>query len=46
MWDNICNIFDHYKGPWLWGEGDFNDVLHANEKWGRNPVNRNRANKI
>lgn len=33
MWDNLENISNSYKGPWVIG-GDFNDTLGSNENFG------------
>lgn len=35
LWKNLKCIHDSYKGHWLMG-GDFNEILHATEKFGCN----------
>ncbi|XP_075108967.1 uncharacterized protein LOC142180792 [Nicotiana tabacum] len=45
LWQNIMHVYDHYKSHWLLG-GDFNKILHANDKFGGLSINNSRANKL
>lgn len=38
-------IYDNYKGPWILG-GDFNETLHAEDKFCGLLINNSRANKL
>ena len=42
-WDNLFTISRSYVGNWFVC-GDFNEVLKARDKFGRNSINPNRSN--
>lgn len=42
---NLANIANNCKGMWFLG-GDFNKVISQQDKWGRRPINRNRASRF
>ncbi|KAF7826637.1 reverse transcriptase [Senna tora] len=41
LWNNLIGLAEFVNLPWILG-GDFNDILHADEKWGGLPASVSR----
>ncbi|XP_075077023.1 uncharacterized protein LOC142163784 [Nicotiana tabacum] len=45
FWKNLMCVYDNYTSPFILG-GDFNEILHAEDKFGGLSINNSRANKL
>lgn len=45
LWDNLKNITNYYKGPWMVG-GNFNEIIDSRDKFGGRHKNQRRANSL
>lgn len=45
LWNNLRNVCDYYKGPWLIG-GDFNEVVNSGDKFGGRITNQKTSQVI